>query len=319
MSTASSTVSATPVDEDVGGLVQDWRDWLLAERRLAATTLKAYDTDMRDFLGFVARHEGSVVTTDVLASLDLRGFRAFLAARQRRGVGARSNVRALAAVRSFFRFLDHRKGLTNPALAGLATPKVGRGLPRPLAIDAAQRLLDVVGADARAPWIEARDRAILGLLWGVGLRIGEALALDRGAVPTDPMRLREIEVRGKGGRVRRVPVLPAVADLVAHAIALCPHAQPPEAPLFLGVRGGRLDGGVVRATVRRWRRALGLAETATPHALRHSFATHLLAAGADLRSVQELLGHASLSTTQLYTQVDAARLRDAYKRAHRRA
>ncbi len=319
MDAASSLLERGAIAPDVATLLNDWLSWLARERRLAAATVKAYATDVDDFLRFVARHEGEAVTTATLETLDLRGFRAFLAARQRRGLNNRSNVRALAAVRSLFRFMDQRRGLTNAALAALRTPKTPRSLPRPLAVDAAGRLLDVVGADAREAWVEARDRAVLGLLWGCGLRIGEALALDRADVPTVPGHLKELVVRGKGGRVRRVPVLDVVVELVAQAIEQTPYPQPPSAPLFFGVRGGRLDAGVVRATLRRWRRALGLAETATPHALRHSFATHLLAGGADLRSVQELLGHASLSTTQLYTEVDAARLREVYDRTHRRA
>ncbi|NBB71349.1 MAG: tyrosine-type recombinase/integrase, partial [Alphaproteobacteria bacterium] len=180
-------------------------------------------------------------------------------------------------------------------------------------------LLRTVSADAPAAWTEDRDRAVLALLWGCGLRIGEALALDRSDVGDDPAALRELVVRGKGGRMRRVPVLAAVAAELARAVTTCPHPQPPGAPLFLGVKGRRLDASVVRGAMRRWRRALGLPESATPHALRHSFASHLLDGGADLRSVQELLGHASLSTTQIYTRVETARLLDAYRRAHRRA
>ncbi len=308
-----------PIADEVRDLLAGWRAWLVVERRLAASTLRAYDDDVRDFLRFLVDHEGGPVTRGGLENLDLRGFRAFLAARRRRGLVARSNVRALAAVRSLYRYLERRHGVVNAALAALQTPKVSRSLPRPLSVEAADRLLEVVGAEAREPWIEARDRALLGLLWGAGLRIGEALGLDRGAVPYEPRTLRELEVRGKGGRSRRVPVVAAVAELLTAALDACPYPQERTSPLFLGARGGRLQAAVVQRTVRRWRRALHLPESATPHALRHSFATHLLDAGADLRSVQELLGHASLSTTQVYTQVDAVRLRAAYRLAHRRA
>jgi integrase/recombinase XerC len=304
---------------DVRALVADWRRWMTSERRLAPATVAAYGADLDDFLAFVAGHEGAPATPRRLAELEVRDFRAFLAARSRRGLGARSNVRALAAVRSFYRFLDRRHGLANAALAALATPRVRRGLPRPLAPAAADTLVSTVSADAREAWTEDRDRAVLALLWGCGLRIGEALALDRGDVGDDPQAVRELVVRGKGGRVRRVPVLAAVAAGLARAVATCPHPQPPGAPLFLGVKGRRLDASVVRGAMRRWRRALGLPESATPHALRHSFASHLLDGGADLRSVQELLGHASLSTTQIYTRVETGRLLDAYRRAHRRA
>jgi len=292
---------------------------MTTERRLAPATVTAYGADLDDFLAFVAGHEGAPATPRRLAELEVRDFRAFLAARSRRGLGARSNVRALAAVRSFYRFLDRRHGLANAALAALATPRVPRGLPRPLAPEAADELLRTVSADAPAAWTEDRDRAVLALLWGCGLRIGEALALDRGDVGDDPGSVRELVVRGKGGRMRRVPVLAAVAANLAAAVATCPYPQPPGAPLFLGVKGRRLDASVVRGAMRRWRRALGLPESATPHALRHSFASHLLDGGADLRSVQELLGHASLSTTQIYTRVETGRLLDAYRRAHRRA
>jgi integrase/recombinase XerC len=304
---------------ELAGLVDAWRRWMTAERRLAAGTVAAYEADVGEFLAFVRTHTGEAVTAATLAALEVRDFRAFLAARGRRGVGARSNVRALAALRSFYRFLDRRHGLTNGALAALATPRVQRGLPRPLSPEDADTLLHTIGADATAPWVEDRDRAVLALLWGAGLRIGEALALDRGDVGADPAALRELAVRGKGARVRRVPILAVVAEQIAAAVASCPFPQPPTAPLFLGVRGKRLQPAVVQVAMRRWRRALGLPESATPHALRHSFASHLLAAGADLRSVQELLGHASLSTTQVYTRVETRQLLDAYRRAHRRA
>lgn len=304
---------------ELTALVDDWRRWMTTERRLAARTVEAYDADLAEFLRFVTAHEGAPPTPERLAELAPRDFRAFLAARTRRGLAARSNVRALAAVRSFYRFLDRRHGLANPALAALATPRVRPGLPRPLSPEAADDLVRTIGADAVEPWTEDRDRAVLALLWGCGLRIGEALALNRGDVGEDPSTLRELTVRGKGGRVRRVPVLAVVARQVAAAVASCPHPQPPTAPLFLGVRGRRLDAGIVRGAMRRWRRALGLPESATPHALRHSFASHLLEGGADLRSVQELLGHASLSTTQIYTRVETRQLLDAYRRTHRRA
>lgn len=322
MTALAATADTATADTAMAGvreLVEAWRRWLVVERRLAASTLLAYDADLQAFLAFQARHQGAPLAVGELAGLDLKSFRAFLAERQRRGVGARSNVRALAAIRSFYRYLERRHDIVNAALKALATPKVRRGLPRPLPEADAENLLRTISADASAPWIEARDQAIVGLMWGAGLRVGETVGLNRGAVPAAPSHLTELEVRGKGGRVRRVPVLPAVARLVAEAIRLCPYPGTSDAPLFYGAKGKRLDAGIVRQAVRRWRRALGLPETATPHALRHSFATHLLNDGADLRSVQELLGHASLSTTQIYTQVETTRLKEAYARAHRRA
>ena len=206
----------------------------------------------------------------------------------------------------------------NPALVALRTPKVARHLPRPLSTGQAGEIL--AGADdGRVDWTGKRDAALLLLLYGAGLRIGEALALDRGAAGPDPAALRELRVVGKGGRQRLVPILPVAAAALADYLAACPYAGGPDAPLFRGARGGRLQAGVVQKRVRELRRLLGLPETATPHALRHSFATHLLAGGADLRAIQELLGHASLSTTQGYTAVEGERLMQLYHRAHPRA
>ena len=225
----------------------------------------------------------------------------------------------MAAVRGFYRYLDRHHGLHNPALAALRTPRLPRRLPRPLS---AAQALDVVEAadDGRIDWTGRRDAALLTLLYGAGLRIGEALGLTRGALGAAPAELRELRVTGKGGRQRVVPVLPVVAAALADYLEACPYGGGrPDSPLFVGARGGPLQAGVVQRRVRGLRRLLGLPETATPHALRHSFATHLLAGGADLRAIQELLGHASLSTTQGYTAVDAARLMDLYRRAHPRA
>lgn len=309
-----------PVDE----VLEGWRDWLQHERRLAPSTLLAYDNDIRAFLRFQASHRGEALRVDDLAKLPLMAFRAFLAERRTRGIGARSNTRSLAAIRSFYRFLERRHGIENPALLAVQTPKVRRGLPRPLSIGEADDLVSTVSADASEPWVQDRDRAVLGLLWGSGLRIGEAVSLDRDALPPSVSSTREVRVLGKGSRVRAVPVLPAVADLLRAYASACPlveaeRTSAPGTPFFFGLRGKRLQAGVVRAAVQRWRRTLGLPETATPHALRHSFATHLLNAGADLRCVQELLGHSSLATTQLYTKVETAQLLKAYHATHRRA
>ena len=225
----------------------------------------------------------------------------------------------MAAVRGFYRYLDRHHGLHNPALAALRTPRLPQRLPRPLSAGQALEVVDAADDDGRIGWLGKRDAALLTLLYGAGLRIGEALGLTRAEAGGAPARLRELRVTGKGGRQRVVPVLPVVAAALADYLEACPFRGGSGAPLFVGARGGPLQPGVVQRRVRGLRRLLGLPETATPHALRHSFATHLLAGGADLRAIQELLGHASLSTTQGYTGVDGARLMDLYRRAHPRA
>ena len=222
-------------------------------------------------------------------------------------------------MRSFFRFLDRHKGRHNAVVGALRTPRLVRALPRPLSVDQASETVAEVAGLARQDWVGARDRALVLLLYGAGLRVGEALALDRRDLGPDPARLRSLLIRGKGGKERVVPVLPVVAASLAAYVARCPHLLLADGPLFRGVRGGRLDAGIVRRTLADLRRLLGLPESATPHALRHSFATHLLTAGADLRVIQELLGHASLSTTQGYTAVDSERMRQAYAKALPRA
>jgi integrase/recombinase XerC len=222
-------------------------------------------------------------------------------------------------LRGFYRFLDRQHAIRNPVLKAMRTPRFRRPLPRPLAADQAIEVTDAVGEQASQPWIGQRDVAVLTLLYGAGLRIGEALGLDRRDVGPDPASLKGLQVRGKGNKERVVPILPVVAQAIAAYVEACPWPSPPDSPLFVGARGGRLQQSVVQKQVRMLRGVLGLPETATPHALRHSFATHLLGAGADLRVIQELLGHASLSTTQNYTAVDSARLTQLYAKAHPRA
>ncbi len=305
---------------DLRARIADWWAWLAHERRAAATTRRAYAHDLADFLDFQRDHRGRELDLAALVGLDLNDLRAWLAHRHRRGLDPAYTVRALAAVRGFFRFLDRRFGLHNPAVTALRTPRVPQRLPRPLAVEQALTLAREMKEEPDLPaWVLRRDYAVLLLLYGCGLRIGEALALDRRDVGADPARLRVLRVCGKGGRVREVPVLAQVAQALAAYVAACPHPLVPEGPLFVGVRGRRLRPDPIRRRIRRLRRALGLPESATPHALRHSFATHLLAAGADLRTIQELLGHASLATTQRYTAVETERLLRDYARAHPRA
>jgi integrase/recombinase XerC len=298
-------------------LVAAWLDWLAHEKRQAPATVKAYRTDLDGFLGFCALHLGEPPAPERLTGLGAADFRAWLAERHRRELARPSPARALAALRSFYRYLDREHGRHNPALRALRTPRLPRRLPRPLSAEQAEQLLGAAPA-AGIDWVAKRDAAVLLLLYGAGLRIGEALALQRAAVGPVPARLRQLVVTGKGGRQRLVPVLPVIAAALADYLASCPF-QDPAGPLFVGARGKRLQAPIVRRVMRDLRRRLGLPETATPHALRHSFATHLLAGGADLRTIQELLGHASLSTTQGYAGVDGARLMRLYHQAHPRA
>jgi integrase/recombinase XerC len=304
---------------ELGAMVAGWRDWLAHEKRHAPLTVKAYRTDLADFLAFAAGHLGEPPTLSALEGMTTADFRAWLAARHRRGLARSSTTRALAAVRGFYRWLDRRHGRHNPALKALRTPRLVRRLPRPLAAGEAQELIDAAPEAAREDWLARRDVALFLLLWGAGLRIGEALALSRGDLGPDPAAARLLRVTGKGGRQRLVPLLPVVATALEAYLVACPYRLSPGTPLFLGARGKVLQAAVVRRQMQTLRRLLGLPESATPHALRHSFATHLLAGGADLRVIQELLGHASLSSTQGYTQVDAERLLRLYDDAHPRA
>jgi integrase/recombinase XerC len=304
---------------DLDAVAAEWRAWLGGERRLAARTLRAYDGDLQAFVAFLAPHLGSgEVALKDLAKLGLADFRAWLARRHNDGLARSSTGRAVAAVRSFFRFVDRRYGVHNPALKAMRTPRLPRRVPRPLSPDQAEGLAETA-TEARQPWIGHRDRALLLLLYGAGLRIGEALSLDRGDLGSNPAGLSVLRVRGKGGKERLVPILPAVAEALAGYVAAWPEPLPPDGPLFRGARGRRLHPAVVQKRVRDLRGLLGLPETATPHALRHSFASHLLGGGADLRAIQELLGHASLSTTQGYTAVETRRLFELYSKAHPRA
>jgi|HubBroStandDraft_1064217.scaffolds.fasta_scaffold84966_1 integrase/recombinase XerC len=304
---------APQVAAELGG----WLDHLGDERNYSPKTLEAYRRDVVQFLGFLAQHLGGSPSLKALAGLAPADVRAFLAARRAEGVGSRSLMRTLAGLRGFARYLERAgKGKTG-ALTAVRGPKIGKTLPRPLPAASAKRLADPGLADADAePWIQARDAAVLALLYGSGLRISEALGLT-GA---DFRRMTDtVTVTGKGRRQRMVPVLPQVRQLIEDYVDICPYDLPADGPLFVGAKGGPLSPRIVQLSMARMRGALGLPETATPHALRHSFATHLLARGGDLRAIQELLGHASLATTQIYTEVDADRLIEAYRAAHPRA
>ena len=303
---------------DVAAEIGRWLGYLGAEKRMSPKTLEAYRRDVAQFLGFLTGHLGRPPTLKALAKLAPADVRAFLAARRADGAGNRSLMRQLAGTRSFARFLERNGKGKVAALAAVRTPKLPRSLPKPLTASAAKAVTDVDlrAGEAREQWVLARDAAVLALLYGSGLRIAEALSLKRRDFNGMPDALT---VTGKGNKARMVPLLPQVAKLVADYVALCPYDLSGDGALFVGARGGPLSPRIVQLTMERLRGALGLPDSATPHALRHSFATHLLAGGGDLRAIQELLGHASLSTTQIYTAVDAERLLDVYASAHPRA
>ena len=306
-----------PAKPDLQAAIAEWQDWLEHEKRASAHTLAAYRRDLTQFLEFLSDHLGGLPALRDLRALRTADFRAWLAARTADGLSRTSLARGLSVVRGFFRWLARRGLLENAALAALRTPKVPRSVPKALAADEALETLELAKDLARAPWTGKRDAAVLALLYGCGLRIGEALSLTRAEAPRPGQD--ELRVTGKGKKQRAVPLLPSVVEAVQDYLAACPFALRPEDPLFVGARGKALGARRVQETVADLRAALGLPASATPHALRHSFATHLLAGGGDLRAIQELLGHASLSTTQRYTEVDIAGLLSVYDRAHPRA
>ncbi|MFZ2099727.1 MAG: tyrosine recombinase XerC [Oricola sp.] len=311
---SSILVNAKP---DLAAARRGWLEQLSSERRLSANTLEAYERDTRQFLQFLAAHLGGAPGLKDVAELKSLDFRAFLTKRRAGGAGARTLGRGLAGIRSFMRHLE-RQGLANAAAATtMRAPRQPKSLPKPLTVTDARRVVDASEQLNEEPWIAARNAAVLTLLYGCGLRIGEALALPGDALKD--RRERALRVTGKGNRTRMAPLLPVVFDAAELYRKLCPYDLSADGPLFRGARGGPLQAAVLQRDMRRLRGALGLPDTATPHALRHSFATHLLGNGGDLRTIQELLGHASLSTTQVYTGVDTARLLDVYRNAHPRA
>ncbi len=289
-------------------------DMLAHEKRASALTVEAYGHDLAQFLGFLSGHLGGEPDLATLAALRPADFRAWLAHEANNGISNTARARHLSAVRSFFRYLHKRHGVESTAIRAIATPRSQRPLPRALSTAEAQSVAAQIGEVENQPWLAARDEALFTLLYGCGLRISEALGLNIANAPRGDALL----IRGKGEKERIVPVLPLVRERMARWLAVHP-APVPEAPLFVGARGERLNPGVAQRALRNFRRLNGIPEHATPHALRHSFATHLLAGGADLRSIQELLGHATLSTTQRYTAVDATQLLATWKKAHPRA
>ncbi|MHA6288057.1 tyrosine recombinase XerC [Maricaulis sp. CAU 1757] len=308
-------MDASPLSNSLDTARAAFLDHLAGERRLSPRTVSAYERDLDGFSEFLTDHLGGPVSLARLGGLTVRDFRAWMASRRRAGLAPRSLARELSALRSFFAYARRRWGVENAALGLVESPKLGRAQPKPVSEEAAANLIEEAGRRGRTDWVEARDAAVLLLLYGCGLRISEALGLTgRDRAPGDTLR-----IRGKGDKTRIVPVLPAVRDAVIRYSELCPFDIEPDAALFRGVRGGALGARAVQAMMEDLRLRLGLPPTATPHSLRHAFATHLLAHGGDLRAIQELLGHASLSTTQIYADVESSRLLSLYDAVHPRA
>ena len=304
---------------EIAGEAIAWLSWLAAERRCSPHTMEAYSRDLRQFTDFLQNHLGGPASQVSFLGLLPADVRAYMASRRGEGVGGRTILRSLAALRSFARHLERAgKGKAAP-FSAVRSPKLPRSLPKPLSAESAVRTTNVAAraGDPREHWVLARDAAVLSLLYGAGLRISEALGITRGDAPIG--QVDSLTVVGKGRKTRSVPIISSVRQAIEDYLAACPYPLPAQGPLFVGAKGGPLSPRIVQLAVVQLRGALGLPESATPHALRHSFASHLLARGGDLRSIQELLGHASLSTTQIYTAVDSARLLKAWSAAHPRA
>jgi len=295
--------------------LQSWLDGQRALNGASENTLDAYSRDVAGFLTFMTEHKGEAQGLSPLSKISVGDMRSWMAFTRGKDVGPRSLARKLSAVKSFYRWLSDREGFEPTAVLATRSPKFQKKLPRPLSKDAARDVIDAVDLQSDTPWISARDQAVVTLLYGCGLRISEALSLTGSHLPLE----ETLRIIGKGGKERIVPVLPAARDAVVHYAKICPFPIEAGTALFLGKRGGKLNPRMVQKVMERTRMQLGLPATATPHAMRHSFATHLLNAGGDLRAIQELLGHASLSTTQAYTAVDTTHLMDVYARAHPKA
>jgi len=311
----------TPISAEPGVIsaIAAWQDWLRHERRAAENTIISYEHDLRGFFLFLTEHAGFPPGLSDLSKLASMDFRGYLARRNADGLSRTSTARAVSTLKSFFKFLERRDLAENAAIHVLRPQKIPKSVPKALSAKDALEAVDEIEKLSDEPWVGKRDRAFLALIYGCGLRISEALGLNRGQLPIDGAAADSIRVMGKGNKERLVPVLPVVLQAIKDYLAICPYHLKDEDPLFVGVRGMRLNPGVAQKQVRALRKHLRLPDTATPHAMRHSFATHLLAGGGDLRTIQELLGHASLSSTQRYTDVDAARLQSVYDQAHPRA
>jgi integrase/recombinase XerC len=295
---------------DTASIAVNWLGALKSERRMAAKTLEAYAHDISQFAGFLSDHLGGAASIKVLAELTASDFRSFMAKRRSDGIQSRSLARQMSAIRSFFRYAERGGEFKCAALAVVRAPKIAHSVPRPLPESSARRVAAADVFENDEAWVQARDAAVLTLLYGCGLRISEALSLTVKQAQTNP-----IVVLGKGGKTRIVPVVEVAREAIFTYLKLCPIALTPTEPLFRGVKGGVLSPRIIQLLMERMRGALNLPDSATPHALRHSFASHLLGAGADLRVIQDLLGHASLSSTQVYTEVNRTHLLEQYRKA----
>lgn len=313
--TATLTLDTLPIVPSLRTLLQQWLDWLAHVRRASEHTTSAYQSDMTAFLLFTSEHLGGNVTLNHLKQLETRDFRAWLAWRMQEGYNKTSTARALSTVRHFYRYCEREELMSHSAIFHVRMPRLSKPLPKALSADQSLQAVMSIGTLHEEPWVAQRDTALLMLIYGCGLRISEALGLKVGDLPPAGGSLR---IHGKGNKERIVPLLPIVRQAIDDYLKLSPFHQPlnSKAIIFVGVRGAALQPGIFQKQLRHLRSWLGLPETATPHAFRHSFATHLLAQGADLRDIQELLGHVSLSTTQRYTHVDSERLLSAYRDAH---
>jgi integrase/recombinase XerC len=307
------TDSAFATDAFIQSQIAVWMRELGSVKRLAPNTLEAYGRDISQFMSFLAGHMGGPISLQSLKELRAADIRAFMAQRREESLGSRSLARVLSALKSFFAFLERESILATEALNAIRTPKIPRSLPKALTVVEAKQTITATDEMEDRPWIAARDMAVISLCYGAGLRISEALALTKGDLESDVLR-----VTGKGGKIRMVPMITPVRQAIEDYLKLSPFKLWPEDPLFRGVRGGVLSPRLIQKRMEQLRSALSLPPSATPHALRHSFATHLLGKGGDLRAIQELLGHASLSTTQIYTAVDTDRLMESYAKAHPR-
>ena len=306
-----------PVEGDLNSALMEWTRFLQDERDLASKSVESYLRDVRQFIGFIHRSHKQKLSLGLLSNLKTRDFRAFLAYRRDDGISDRSVARGLSALRLFYKYLEQHFQVSNAELHLISSPKLPHSIPKPLPVDKALESLDATEIVRDVPgWINDRDVAVLLLLYGAGLRISEALNLTRREAPIGTVDI--LEIVGKGNRERRVPILPIVSEAIETYIANCPFELEDDEALFRGERGGQLSPRIIQLLMARLRQVLHLPDTATPHALRHSFATHLLGTGADLRQIQELLGHASLSTTQIYTEVDRDQLLRIYDAAHPR-
>ncbi len=300
---------------DATAALTAWQNQMTHGRRLSPRTVEAYTFDVGAFLAFLTEHRGETIDDKALADVNAADVRGWLALRRQSGLGPRGVARAVSALRTYFTYLDKQHGIENANVRRVKQPKLPPSVPKPVSIVGAQALLDEAELSGREPWIAARNVAVLTLLYGAGLRISEALALNGKDLPLP----ETLVITGKGNKQRIVPLLPEAREAIERFVAVAPYKPAREEPLFRGARGKRLNPRIVQGLMQNMRRALGLPESATPHALRHAFATHLLGAGGDLRAIQELLGHASLSTTQRYTEVDQTHLLRVYERAHPRA